>query len=138
MLGGRIWHVGWATLGPPQAFAAAARSTARLIALRASSRLNGGTRVLRKSAWRFGLGAEWIWLAYRTSSLDTCFGVNGADNHPTSPLPSTTSRIASSAVPATWMSMRSGYPSGCAARDHSWKNGLRTNLSSFLGLEVAI
>ena len=133
MLGGRIWHVGWATLGPPQAFAAAARSTAKLIALRASSRLNGGTRVLRKSAWRFGLGPVWIWLVYRTSSLDTCFEVKGSANHRTSPLPSTTSRIASSAVPAMRMSMRSGYPSGCAARDHSWKNGLRMSLSSLLG-----
>ena len=59
-------------LGPPQAFVAAARSTAKLIALRASSRLNGGTRVLRKSAWMFHLGSEWNWLAYRTWSLDAC------------------------------------------------------------------
>ena len=56
---------------------------------------------------------------YRTSSLDTCLGVSGSANHRTSALPSTTSRIASSAVPAMRMSMRSGYPSGCAARDHS-------------------
>src|SRR5438045_6184994 len=133
MLGGRIWHVVWATLGPPQAFVASARSTAKLIALRASSRLNGGTRVLRKSAWRFGLGAERIWLAYRTSSLDTCFGVSGSANHTTSALPLTTSRITLSAVPAMRMSMRSGYPSGCAAREHSWENGVRVEGSRLLG-----
>src|SRR5581483_11323947 len=117
--GGRVWHVGLALLGPPQAFVAAARSTAKFTALRASRRLNGETRVLRKSAWTLGLGSECIWPAYRSSSLDASEALSGRASHRASALPSTTSRIASFAVPAMRRSMRSGYPAGCAARDHS-------------------
>src|SRR5919108_3094014 len=100
MFGGRTWHVGWGRLGPPQASVAAARSTAKLIALRASSELNGGTRVLRKSAWMFGAGLECRRLAYWISSLDACDGVSGLAHSASSALPSMTSRITSSVLPA--------------------------------------
>ena len=88
MFGGRTWHVGSARLVPPQAFVAATRSTAKLNDLRASSELNGGTPVLRKSAWTFGLGLVCSWLAYWISSLEACFRVSGLAHRATSALPS--------------------------------------------------